>query len=115
MQSSYETGKGRATKASNQNQSIYSWGTSSSTNRSSSIQDVIKHCKEECIYMYIHSFWSMLNHLIQMFSFQEVSKVEKLIRENEDMAGRYVSKIFCGERIMGLVVGYDNETAQFKV
>ncbi|KAL6338630.1 hypothetical protein AAG906_021345 [Vitis piasezkii] len=31
------------------------------------------------------------------------------------MAGRYVSNIFCGERIMGLVVGYDNETAQFKI
>ena len=57
----------------------------------------------------------MLNHLIWIFSLHEVSIVEKVKRENEDMAGRYVFKMFCGERIIGLVTGYDNETSKFKV
>ena len=57
----------------------------------------------------------MLNHQIRIFSLQEVSIVEKVKRENEDMAGRYVFKMFCGERIIGLVTGYDSETSKFKV
>ena len=50
-----------------------------------------------------------------MFFLQEISIVEKVKRENEDMAGRYIFKMFCGERIIGLVIGFDNETSKFKV